>query len=478
MWIPFFAQPGYINVSPYLEREKFDSFGAAAIVPWLVTGDLLDHGRLPVLTALLAAGIVATVVTRSRLLVLTLILFVGWLFLYFGRPTLGPLADLLPLHEGLLFHRFIGGVDLFAILLIGAGGAWLWDLARAHLSIRRLAAATAATVLVLGPALVERWSFYADNTAWMRITQAAIASDTDARTVMEALRVQPSGRAYAGLRTNWGSSLNFGIPFNSVLMYNLFAYYGVDSVAKPYRSASLNAELLFDFNDQDLAQYRLFNVDFVIAPRSVSFPPELRPIVTTSHYVLYAAPGRGYAEYAAIARSETPSSQLDLFLRARDWLRGGEASGWAFARYEYRQGGRAEVPVPIEDCAGDRISYERDQPGRIDVLAVCPTASAMVLKVSYHPNWHVTVDGREVATFMVSPSYVAFALPPGQHFITAEYRSAPLKTPLFVIGALALVGTLGYAGRRRPLHQLRRWSQRSKVGRTMLHQSRSSRILE
>src|SRR3989475_11862595 len=109
MWVPFFAQAGYLDVSPYLDRAKYDSFGAPAILGWLVSGDLLDHGRLPVLTALLGVGIVATLVTRARLLVLTVILFVLWLVLFFGRPTLRPIADLLPLHDGLLLHRFIGG---------------------------------------------------------------------------------------------------------------------------------------------------------------------------------------------------------------------------------------------------------------------------------------------------------------------------------------------------------------------------------
>src|SRR5206468_555522 len=81
-------------------------------------------------------------------------------------------ADLLPLHEGLLFHRFIGGVDLFAILLIGAGGAYLWELARAEVSPRRFAAVAAATAIVFVPVLAERWSYYSDNATWMRITQA------------------------------------------------------------------------------------------------------------------------------------------------------------------------------------------------------------------------------------------------------------------------------------------------------------------
>src|SRR6267143_812646 len=76
MWVPFFAQAGYLNASPYLERAKYDSFGAPTILGWLVTGDLLDHGRVPVLTALLGVGIVAAIITRARLLVLAIVGFV------------------------------------------------------------------------------------------------------------------------------------------------------------------------------------------------------------------------------------------------------------------------------------------------------------------------------------------------------------------------------------------------------------------
>jgi hypothetical protein len=447
MWVPFFAQAGYLNASPYLGREKYDSFGAPTILGWLASGDLLDHGRLPVLTALLAVGIVAALITRARLLVVTLALFVLWLVLYFGRPTLGPIADLMPLHEGLLFHRFIGGVDLFAILLIGAGGAYLWELARAEFSARRFVAALAATAILFVPALAERWSYYGDNTAWMRITKAAIEADADARTVLDALAAQAPGRAYAGLRANWGGMLDFGIPFNSVRMYNLLTFDRFDAVAPPYRGASLNSDLLFDFNDQDPAHYRLFDVEYVIAPPSVTLARGLVPIVSTPRYVLYRAPGGGYAEYAAVTRNEVPSSQLDLWERARAWLRGGAATSWQFARYAYRQAQPTEVGVPISGCSRPTIAYTRAQSSRFDLLASCASDSAMVLKVTYHPNWHVTVDGSEVATFMVSPSYVGFALPAGQHFITAEYRSAPLKDPLFGLGALVLLACLGYVGR-------------------------------
>ena len=73
----------------------------------------------------------------------------------------------------------------------------------------------------------------------------------------------------------------------------------------------------------------------------------------------------------------------------------------------------------------------------------------MVIKVTYHPNWHVTVDGAEVRTFMASPSYLAFALPAGEHFIVAEYRSTPIKAPLLALGSLVLAATVAFDQRRR-----------------------------
>jgi len=456
MWLPFFMHSVYVNVTPYLDPAKYDSFGAGPILSWLVTGDLLDHGRLPMLTLLLGAGVISSLVTRARLSLLALGLFVLWLVLYFGRPTLGPLVDLLPLSDGLFLHRLVGGVDIFAILLIGIGGAWLWEIARASSSRARLVAVGAASLMLFAPALAERWSYYAQNAEWMQETQAALDADADARTILAALGRQPQGRVYAGLRSNWGETLDFGIPFKSVRFYHLLAHNGLDAVAPPNQSLSLNADLLWEFNDQDLSHYRLFNVDYVIAPPTVTFPSALRVLTTTTRYVLYAAPGRGYGEYAAITRSEPASTQADLFTRELAWLRSGDAARWAFTHYEYRDAGPTNMPLPIPDCVGGQVAYERVQPARFEVLARCGSASAMVIKVTYHPNWHVVVDGTEATTFMASPSYLAFALPAGEHFIVAEYRSTPIKAPLLALGGIVLAASVATVVRR-PLQA--QWSQ-------------------
>jgi uncharacterized membrane protein YfhO len=65
-----------------------------------------------------------------------------------------------------------------------------------------------------------------------------------------------------------------------------------------------------------------------------------------------------------------------------------------------------------------------------------------MFKVSYHPDWVVTVDGEPVETYMVSPSYLAVDLPVGRHDVQAVYTAAPIKTPLLIIGLAGLLAVV------------------------------------
>src|SRR4029077_17646215 len=116
-----------------------------------------------VLTVLLAVGIVVALLTRTALARLALALFAVFLLLYFGRATWGPLADLLPLHQGLLYHRFIGGVDVAAIMLIGLAGDWIWRTSARLPRFGRPVAVGVLAVALMLPALLERSSYYAQN---------------------------------------------------------------------------------------------------------------------------------------------------------------------------------------------------------------------------------------------------------------------------------------------------------------------------
>jgi len=438
MWLPYVLARGFENASPYLQPEKYASFGASTVLGWLFSGELTDYGRLPVLALLLGVGVIAAVRLRATSATFALGLFVVWLVLFFGRGTLGPLASLLPLEETLLFHRFIGGVHIAAIMLIGVGGSAVFALLRAERSHARTALAAAAIAILLVPAIKERLDFENLNSLWMRQTKAAIDVDTDMAAIVAALRELPAGRVYAGLRSNWGQDMDFAIPFNSVHAYQYLVTQRFRMLAPPYGGASLNSDLQFDFNDQIAAQYDLYNVRYVVAPRGLALPGFLQVLRTTTRYVLYAAPSSGHAEYVALADREQVSNATKLFPRNRAFVNGPGPASRTYIRWDFPAAADRIVSGEVSGCASGTFRYERVQASRFDFISSCPNEATLVVKETYHPNWHATVDGQRVETFMVSPSFIGMTLPTGDHFVTVEYRSTPSKTPLFVFGVLVL----------------------------------------
>jgi hypothetical protein len=435
MWLPFLTQSAFLNASPYLQPEKYNSYGAGPILSWLSSGDLLDHGRLPVLTVLLGVGALAAILSRSRAALLSVGLFVTWLVVYFGRPTLGALTNLFPLHDGLLFHRFIGGVDLAAILLIGVGGAVIWQVLRPHASTLRLCAAVIVLLAVLAPAISERMAFYSDNTQFQQRSMDALRSDPDVNTIVSTLETLPPGRVYAGLPSDYGNVMNIG----DIHFYNLLTFYGLDALAPPTESMSLNADYIWDFDDRIQGDFDLFNVRYMVAPAGMSVAGFLTPILHTARYTLYRAPTTGYAEYVAITARLAVPNQASLFSLNRGWEQTHKLPGERlFMRYDYPAtvagvdfAGTAACP------GGGKTDYERFQPDTINLAVECPADSTLVIKTTYHPDWHVYVDGAEVPDFMVSPSYIGISLPAGKHTVDAVYRADPIKAPLVWVGVFA-----------------------------------------
>ena len=446
MWLPYVAHSAFFGWSPYLQSWKYDSFGAGEIVKWLANGDLLDYDRLPVLTVLLALGLAAALQRRDPPARLALALFFVWLFLYFGRPTWGRLLNILPLHDGLLLHRFIGSLDVAAILLIGVGGEWFYKNVEFLIFnfkfktqnskfITQSVLAVALLVVFLVPALRERRQFYSLNKQWIERTRDALAADADGRAIIAAVKALPPGRVYAGLRANWGKDLTFGdLHFYDLLTFNRLA-----AVSPPYSDMSLNADMIWHFDDRSAAHYDLFNVKYVVAPRGWPAAEFLKPVKQTPRYTLYRADGTGYADFVTVAGRRSPASQTALFLLNLDWFQGSGPAQKRAVRYDYPA---ARGAAPMNDnraaCAGGKITERSVLSGRIDFDAECATAATVAIKTTFHPNWRVTVDGSETPIFMLSPSFIGLELPAGSHRITAEYRGSPIKPPLLILGACAL----------------------------------------
>jgi hypothetical protein len=450
MSLPFLLQWPYLSASQYLQRWKYDSYGAQDILTALVTGELLDFGRLPVLTALLALGLAVAALARTRAARMALVLFVAWLLLYFGRPTWGALANLLPMHEGLLMHRFSGSVHLAAVLLIGLGVEWIWRLL-APLGPRWRPVVVVLLLLgLLVPAFRERRDYYTLNTQGMERTQKQLReADLDIRTIMDTLRSLPPGRTHAGLRANWGGEFRVG----DLRVYDLLTFNRIVSLSPPYSSISHNADFVWHFDDHNPVHYELFDVKYLIAPPAWAPPEFLKPIKQTARYVLYGAPTRGYAAFVSITERAAAPTQASLFKQNLTWFFSDRPAKGDFTRYDFPSS-RAAGPETAAGqgwCPTGRVVEQSVGPGRVAALTECPTPVTLAIKMTYHPNWRVTVDGAPASAFMVSPSFIGVALPAGRHEVRAEYRPGRFRMVLLAVGLVTFAGVVVY--RRR----LERW---------------------
>jgi hypothetical protein len=437
-WLPFLRNLPYLNASVYLQSWKYDSFGPKAILDWLATGQLLDNGRLPVLTALLAVGIVAAILTRTRPARVAVVLFTVWLLLYFGRQPWGIITDRLPAHDLLWYHRFLGGVHLAAILLIGLGGEFLFlklGQIRSIPRIFKMALATGLTAALLLLVLVPQWGFYDLNAQWMARSQTAINADHDAETMLNAVRSLPAGRTFAGLRTDWGDSMREG----DLHFADLLTFYNIPAVSPPYNSLSLNSDLMWHFDYRDKAHYDLFNVRYVIAPSNQSMPDFLQPMLRTNRYTLYRVDTTGYSQFIGISGTQGVAQQSALFYLNRAWLLSPAPAALNFIHWLYPTGDSPPAGQAVSACpGGGSVRYERALPEQFDFLVDCPQASPLVVKATYHPNWKVTVDGIPWESYMVSPSLIGLNLPAGEHHIDASYVPPAYPTLLMLLGATIL----------------------------------------
>ena len=185
------------------------------------------------------------------------------------------------------------------------------------------------------------------------------------------------------------------------------------------------------------SQYDLMDARYVITPATLEVPDFYRLIKQSGKYALYQVPTSGVAEYVAITSRQRKATERELFDANIAWFRSDQPDKNQFIHWDYPT--PAGAPDLSPGCpAGGKTLFEADEMDSLQVVVECPTAADLMLKVSYHPNWNVTVDGQPTSTFMVSPSYIGIHLPPGKHQVEAEYRATPSKVPLLLAGLVLL----------------------------------------
>jgi hypothetical protein len=278
--VPLLDQRRWAAVNePFQHTGLVNGYGARQVIDWLVSGQLLDHGRLPVVTVFAALGFGLAWLAWSsdadgRALLVALAVC---LLFAFGRTTFGSLVDVIPGSADLFFRRFMMGVQLAALLLAGRGAAWLaargmWQL---KTRVRRwppglsAAAVIVAVIGVLAPAWLQLGAY--DRHEGVAIAAQRRADDTNGAELdrlVALIERDGGGRTYAGKPSNWGQGFTVG----TVPVFKYLESRDVDEVGYTLRTASLMTDPEFYFDDRRPSDYRLFGIHYSSSPPAPDLP--------------------------------------------------------------------------------------------------------------------------------------------------------------------------------------------------------------
>jgi hypothetical protein len=442
----------------------YDSFGAKRILTWFASGELFDRGRPPMITILVAVGILAALWRyrrdeRARVL---LFLFLASLVLFFGRPTLGPVLRLLPGSGDLFLRRFVFGVHLAGLYLAGFGAVKLgriaWDGLQRSRALRErpvaiTALAVAGVALFLAPGFIERTAWASQGAEW--IGEQAVADEqggADVAALVDIARARGPGRFYAGMRSNWGSAYEVG----QVPVYVILLNEGTEGVGFVRPTWSLSSPFEYRFTDTNPSHYDLFDVRYLILDASKTPPVPAERVAERGRHVLWERPDTGYVDLVDVLPPIT-ADRTDLGLRGEDWFRSDLPARGANPGVAFEGEPAPEATVTADDLpdtpAGTVVSEDVDlRDGRATATVVADRRTMVMLKASFDPRWQVTVDGIAVSPRMIAPSFVGRTVAPGRHVVRFVYEPFPRYDLLLTFGALTLLGLAllpGWFARRR-----------------------------
>lgn len=458
--ISYFLLPYVLN-SPYMNRSiweltaKYDSYGYEWVINTLTQGELFDYERFPSLSILLGLGFALCVWRwHDEKYRIPVILFITWLALYFGRPTWGDWFDLLPLSRDLHLHRFIAGVHFGGMLLMGIGLALPWQWAIQRRDWRIYLALAIASAALLAPVYKDRIDFLNINASQRTEVKNALAAENkDLEALFTRLRQLPAGRVYAGRPNNWGN-------VNKISYLPLFALLqgqGFDMVGHLYHALSLNADVLPVFSDALPTPYNVFNARYVVAPITSTVPNFYTPLGDFGRQRLYQTPSSGYFDLVS-ADLAFVGDKSELYLAASTWLTSALPTAKQHPAIYFEHSPSTALPLaqasavmqrnpfPVGISRGVIISESLGMNTFASTVNVTQD-SWLMLKTSYHPNWHATVDGAEANITMLMPSYMGIKMTPGLHTVRLEYRPQAWRGLLMFFGLLVLA-VLGFVSWR------------------------------
>jgi hypothetical protein len=447
--VPLVAQRPWAAVNEPLQGSGLvNGYGARQVMHWLLSGQLLDSGRLPVVTVFAALGLgLAWLAWSTDVDARALLVALGVCLLFaFGRTTFGSLVDVIPGSADLFFRRFTMGVQLAALLLAGRGAAWLAARCVRLLEARvprwrtglSPAVVLVAAVAVLAPAWLQLGGYDRQDTA--AIAAQRRADDTkgaDVDRLIAMIERDGGGRTYAGMPSNWGQDFTVG----AVPVFKYLESRDVDEVGYTLRTASLMTDPEYFFDDRDPSDYRLFGIRYLILPARARPPVPARLAMRSGPYWLWTISGDGYVQAGQIV-GEISANRTNVGTRSVPLLGSGLAADGAYLGVRYGSGG-GDGPLPTvrsQSSAGTVIAEHADlNDGEASATVRMRQPGVAVLSASYDPGWTATVNGRPQPIRMVAPALVDVDVPAGTDRVVFRYHGYGDYLELLALSALTLV---------------------------------------
>lgn len=448
-WVFVFQDGPYINQSVVEPPWKYSSHGITWVAEQFWTGSFFDQSRFPCLTLLLLFGFFPAFAKEEKApenaetsfrpplawiaasFLLSLSLLSGW-------DIWGTFFIDTPVLRSLHMHRFIIAVHLFGILLAAYGYKTLREFLPARSSFSALA--VGGLVLLIQPALDERYRRYTAAHEWRQTALATWEKDSGLQSVFRYLENQPRTYVHPGMRSNWEAQIKLA---GMVQLHYLFLGQRFPTVGGMlYHAFSLAGDTMFSFSPWRKAAYDLFGVGYVVTPANTTLPEFVQKVETFDKYSVWSS-GATRLDVVDVLFDLNGSRKEEPRFMQR-WVQSPlvekKIHGAIHTRIETPHHLVFSDPVPeqisVQSSPGKLLSEGSWSATGITGEVQVDRPSFIVFKTGYHPNWKAWIDGVPSKTIWITPGFIATPVQPGNHSVKFEYQGNILKVFLFVFSFL------------------------------------------
>jgi hypothetical protein len=152
-----------------------------------------------------------------------------------------------------------------------------------------------------------------------------------------------------------------------------------------------------------------------------------------------SAPGTGYFDVVDV--SEAVPTTRETFYDINDrWLHGEAFAQARYLRLDFYPEPAADLAqVPAGSPPPGKVLSEQQHAQNYQASVEAIRPSFVLFRMTWHPNWQVSVDGRPAKSVMLSPGFLGVAVPAGSHEIVCRYEPGNLKIWMAVAGIVTVI---------------------------------------